>query len=382
MPIGVFEPEQIKSAELFDWLEAELKNLETALPDAGTLYGKPDKGAVQMLLARMYLNAEIYKGSAKYTEAAAYATTVIDDGAYSLADNYAELFMADNGENPNANKEIIFPVLSNGDATKGYSGAYFLIVGTVGNAMRPADYGISDGWNGWQLTEQYTDRYISGRETGVGVQKSTIPNIVEVYTFPDDPRAMLFTLKWLDSTRFVGQTYTVFNMNNSTQGYKSTKFTNMRSDGTPGSSGSQSDTDFPIFRLAEAYLIYAESAARGASGADVGTAVEYINELRDRAYKDVTNLADGNAIATSDYHITISDLDAQFVLDERARELRWELSRWTDLRRYAQLTTDTYLWNWKGGVFEGRAVSGYYNLMPIPLTEFNVNRNMQQNVGF
>jgi len=86
------------------------------------------------------------------------------------------------------------------------------------------------------------------------------------------------------------------------------------------------DIDFPIFRLAEQYLIYAEAAARAGSAAEKTTATGYINLIRQRAYGNTS----GN--------ISAAALTPDFVLDERARELYWEGLRRTDLIRYGKFT--------------------------------------------
>ena len=99
-------------------------------------------------------------------------------------------------------------------------------------------------------------------------------------------------------------------------------------------------------------------------------ALTYINNIRTRAWGN-TN---GN--------ISQGELTLQFVLDERARELYWEGHRRTDLVRYGQLTTNTYIWPWKGGVASGTAVDAKYNLFPIPASVLSSNPNLTQNPGY
>jgi hypothetical protein len=77
-----------------------------------------------------------------------------------------------------------------------------------------------------------------------------------------------------------------------------------------------------------------------------------------------------------------SDLTLQSILDERARELYWEGHRRTDLVRYNQLTTATYLWPWKGGVASGTAVDARYNIFPIPAANITANPKLTQNPGY
>jgi hypothetical protein len=152
-------------------------------------------------------------------------------------------------------------------------------------------------------------------------------------------------------------------------GWATEKWQNVTSDGEPGSNPTHPDTDFPMFRLADAYLMYAELAARGAAGAVVGTAVGYVNELRQRAYGD--NSGD----------IAAGDLTPDFVLDERARELWWEGHRRTDLIRYGRFST-AGVWAWKGGTQAGGTTEGFRDLYPIPANEIVANPNLVQNPGY
>jgi hypothetical protein len=117
------------------------------------------------------------------------------------------------------------------------------------------------------------------------------------------------------------------------------------------------------------HLIYAEATLRGGSG-DASLALDYVNDLRERAF--------GNDL----FNITSAELNLQFILDERARELYWEGHRRTDLIRYNQLTTDTYLWPWKGNVSSGTAVDPKYNIFPVPAANRIANPNLTQNSGY
>ena len=107
-------PVEKNRADLFAYIESELNAIENDMYDPGKApYGRADKAANWLLRARMNLNAEVYTGTAQWAEAAKYAGKTIDSG-YDLCDNYKELFMADNGENSEARKEIIFPLRQDG----------------------------------------------------------------------------------------------------------------------------------------------------------------------------------------------------------------------------------------------------------------------------
>ena len=144
----------------------------------------------------------------------------------------------------------------------------------------------------------------------------------------------------------------------------------MTSTGANGSNPTWTDSDFPMFRLPELYLNYAEAVLRGGAGGDAATALNYINMLRQRAYGDPS----GN--------ITAGQLSLQFILNERAKELHWEGVRRTDLIRYGQFTEGTYLWAWKGNTLNGQTVGSHRKIYPIPASDLIANPNLVQNPGY
>lgn len=337
--VGSAAPPQVSRAQVFDFIASELAAIEPMLPAPGANeYGRVDKAAVWMLQARLYLNAEVYTGTAKYTEALTAVNKVINAGTYSLSDDYAHLFLADN----HTSAEIIWSIPFDGESTQTWGGMTYLTHAPVGGSMDPAEFGINGGWSGLRTTSALVDQFPD--ETGAL-----------------DSRAMFH----LD-----GQNKAIDDISNFNDGYAITKYKNVTSDGLPGADLTHTDIDYPVFRLAEAYLIYAEAVLRGGNGGDLGTALGYINQLRERAYGGA---ATGN--------ITAADLDLDFILDERARELYWEAHRRTDLIRYGQFT-ENGIWPWKGGVKEGKTTETYRRLLPIPASEVLANQNLTQNPGY
>ncbi|MEL4457047.1 RagB/SusD family nutrient uptake outer membrane protein, partial [Lutimonas vermicola] len=158
-----------------------------------------------------------------------------------------------------------------------------------------------------------------------------------------------------------------FNFSN---GYAIEKFINLDVNGNQGSDGSGEfvDVDFPMFRLGDAYLMYAEAFLRGGGGS-ASEAAGYINKLRERAYGSPA----GNIDAT--------DLTLDFILDERSRELHWEGHRRTDLIRFNQFT-ENGVWPWKGGVMEGKPTEKFRDLYPIPSSDIIANPDLEQNPGY
>lgn len=354
------KPAQNTRAELFNFVESELKDLEGKLKAArANEYGRVDVVAAQALLARLYLNAKVYIGQDKYTDCITYAKKVIAS-SYSLnttdANNngtaYDELFLADNNSN-GAQNEFIFLASFDGLNTKTYGGTAFIIHGATGGNMNASSLGINDGWSGLTAPKEFVNKFEVSARNG-----NNEP------TAWKDKRAMFYT---------DGQTYENTDLKDFTKsGYAITKFKNITSTGAAGKDPEKKfpDTDLPLIRLAEVYLTYAEAVLRGGTGGDRATALGYINQLRSRAYGNASgNIADSN-------------LTLDFILDERARELYWEGLRRTDLIRYGKFTGGAYLWSFKGGAASGVAVPDYRNLYPIPQDARTANDNLTQNTGY
>ncbi|KLT66253.1 RagB/SusD family nutrient uptake outer membrane protein [Pedobacter sp. BMA] len=338
--IGKVAPKQITRTALFSYIESELKAIEGELVDARqNEYGRADKAADWSLLARLYLNAQVYTGTAKYTEAITYSSKVIAAG-YSLKANYLDLFKADNNVN---NTENILTINYDGVNGTNYGGTTFLINAAINADMTPASYGVPNG--GW-----------GGNRT-----RQNLPALFPNTTGSTDKRGTFF-----------GTKSTVDEIGVFTDGLRVTKFKNVTSAGiTPASlNGTFSSLDFALFRLAEQYLIYGEAVARGGSGGSAAQALIYVNALRTRAYSNTS----GNVVAAA--------LTTDFYLDERARELYWEGHRRTDLVRYGKFTGSTYLWPFKGGVKAGTNVPAYRNIYPIPAADLIANPNLVQNTGY
>ena len=542
--VGAFFPKQISRKDLFTYIESELKAIEGSLIAPRSSYGHADKAAAWMLLAKLYLNANVYISTAKYTEAITYLDKVITAG-YTLEPKYANIFRGDN----NKSNEIIFPIIFDGAKAKTYGGTTFICRAAIGGKMDPAKFGVDGGWGGLRTTKQFVGKFwnlsllksaqmplknaaaypviyapggyqkASGYSTGDwdpanapklasvnsdnkyegyiyfaadgefkftagpnwdvnwgddgangtleanganikatagfykinvdlntktfsmlkttwGIIGSATPGawntdtpltfdantkewkvIVELskaeikfransgwdinlgdngangtleyggsniavpaagkyeiklklgvpdYTFTlevyaTDERAMFFT---------DGQTLEVTSLFEFTNGYAVTKWNNLSSTGAVGSDPYYVDIDFPMFRLGDAYMMYAEAVLRGGTGGSTAKALEYVNAVRTRAYQSVK----GN--------IGSGDLNLEFLIDERAREFYWECHRRTDLVRFGKLTGASYLWAWKGGVIEGTSTDAKYNLFPIAASDVSANVNLKQNNGY
>jgi starch-binding outer membrane protein, SusD/RagB family len=166
-----------------------------------------------------------------------------------------------------------------------------------------------------------------------------------------------------------GQTKEINAISNFKDGYAFPKFINKTSTGANGKNLTHPDTDYPMFRLADVYLMYTEAVLRGGSGGDRATALSHVNKVRTRAYGDAT----GN--------LTDAQLTLNFILDERARELCWEGHRRTDLIRFKKFT-ENGIWPWKGGVKAGKPTETFRNLFPIPSSDMIANPKLKQNPGY
>ncbi len=350
-------PEQLSREALFNWIEGELKDIEADLPNARAgEYGRADKGVLNALLARMYLNAEVYTGKQRYTDCITACNKVIA-GGYELANVYADLFKADNGENPDTRKEIIHAIVYAGENTKTYGGTKVLIAGSRGQDGTKAESGLADAWGGYRSTQNLVNLF-EFSASGDARTPDNIRDIRGIFYKGEGDNERSIEIKTNPLETFL------------TEGWSVYKYSNMKSDGTAGSHENYPDTDFPFFRLGDVYLMYAEAVARGGDGGSMSTAVNYVNDLRRR----------GNASLIDEAWLTANNY--RNLLDERGREMYWECTRRTDLIRFGLYTSATYTWPSKGGVITGVGVGNHYNLMPIPLTDLTANVLLKQNDGY
>jgi len=339
-PSAFYYPEYATRAELYKFVDEELTAITALLkaPKTNEAF-RVDQAAAWMLQAKLYMNAKVYIGTDKYAAAVPLITKIVGS-SYSLHNNYNQLFLADNDKN-GAQNEFIFAIAFDGLRTQTYGGTTFLTHAPVGGSMKAAEFGINGGWGGIRTTAAFVDKFTANTT---------------------DTRGQFYT---------DGQTKEIVNIGTFTDGYAIQKFRNVTVNGEQGSdkAGNFSDADFPIFRLADAYLMYAECAVRGAGGS-LGTATTYVNDLRTRA--KATTVGTLTADATS----------LNFILDERARELHWEGHRRTDLVRFGKFTGGSYLWPFKGGVSGGAPTQSFRDLFPIPANALSSNSKLQQNPGY
>lgn len=336
---GAFFPKQTTRAALYAYIETELKAIENELGAPKFEYARADQAAAWTLLAKLYLNAKVYIGQEKNADCVTYCNKVIAAG-YTLNAKYANNFTADN----NISAEMIFPITADGQHTQTYGGMVYLVHAQIGGSMPPAQFGVGGGWGGLRTTKALVAKF---SDTSGATDK----------------RAMFWS---------AGQKLEINDIGQFTDGWAITKFSNLTSTGAaaPHAHPDFVDTDYPVFRLADVYLMYAEAVLRGGTSGNAATSLGYVNALRQRAYGN----ADGN--------ITAGQLTLDFILDERARELYWEGHRRTDLVRFGKFTGGAYLWPWKGKVAAGTSTESFRNLFPIPSNDLGANPTLQQNPGY
>mgnify|MGYP001518420310 FL=1 len=364
-------PVEKKGTELYAYIQNELSEIENNMYEPRQApFGRADKAANWLLRARLYLNAGVYTGQTDYAKAEEYAGKVINSG-YKLCDNYAELFMADNDENPNAMQEIILPIRQDGVKTRNYGGSVYLVCATRIAGM--PRMGTTNGWScifaRAAMVQKFfpdltkvpvlpddveipnegldTDAQIDAFDAQYGLRTE------DIIQAAGDDRAMLYSGVGGGKRKLQTDAITGF-----TNGLSIVKWQNYRSDGKPVSHTEFPDTDIPLFRLAEAYLTRAEALFRQDKDAKAD-----INELRSRA--NCTRMVE-----------TVTE---QELIDEWSREFYMEGRRRSDLIRFGMFTTDKYVWDWKGGTMNGTPVASHYNVFPIPVSDLNNNPNMSQN---
>ena len=302
-------------------------------------YGRLDQAVAQMILAKMYLNAEVYIGTPKYSECITQCNNIIA-GGYTLNTNYLNNFKADNNTSP----EMIFTLQSDGHVTQNYGATTVIINGEVGSIENNgAALGVGGWGGGLRLRKQF-------------VQKFDGPD------FANDTRNTIFS-----GTRSIDIT----NISTQSQGYILSKFSNITSAGVPGTNSTFVDTDFPLFRLGDVYLMYAEAQMRR-DGATNGSATPNA---------DATSLGYINALRTRANSATVTSANLAFIIDERARELHWEGQRRQDLIRFGVYATG-YNWAWKGNSLNGTSISDNLKLFPVPDNSLKANLNLTQNAGY
>ncbi len=375
-------PTQISRAELYAWVESELKDIvDNKLISETPVYGRVGLDGAEALLARLYLNAEVFSGTARWADCQARCTNIINrhkGGGFQgsgLANHYLYLFARDNdaympGGSNTAENEILFGIAYDSDMTQSYGGPSFVISSTISNThyIPRQNYGCSSEWSCLRGCKELAERF---------------------YSYPADDRRSLWLAggtdtypagsegneSW-DAEDYSDEFHDFTGAWATTGGNAIIKFTG-RTRNTAADGGWATDfpvtafagTDQPIIRLADIYLMYTECFINGGVG-ERQTALDYINLVRSRA---------GIAALGS------SDLTKKNLMDERSRELYLEMTRRTDLVRNGMFVgASQSVWQYKGNINNnaGTRIDSKYALYPIPTAVLSAQPEFEQNPGY
>jgi hypothetical protein len=351
-------PEQKTRSEVYKFVIEELLQTIPNLPvnvDQST-YGRITKWAAYHLLARMYLNAEIYKGSNEWNKCISACDTIINSGLFELEDNYSDVFKVNNQNS----KEIIFAV--------------------------PYDEIYATNWSQHMKQLCPDHRYVFNMEAQPWGGSSANPQFINSYSIGDKR----FDATWLYGDQLNAKdgsvVMTLINKMPSIyycefeEGYRVGKY-----EIKLGCKGSMSN-DVPYFRYADVLLMKAECLLR-TDRAEEAAAI--VTEVRKRCFDSLQDaMVTGNELmgnttiqyGTLDIHGNIDDPGNQMpvqygrFLDELGWEFAAEFRRRTDLIRFGVYQTK----NWYNHTPKG----DHTILFPIGEPELNTNPNLFQNPGY
>ncbi|MCM1152196.1 MAG: RagB/SusD family nutrient uptake outer membrane protein [Muribaculum sp.] len=376
------EPPQMTRAELFKAVTDDLEDVLANFPTATPVYGRVGIDGVEALLAKFYLNAEVFTGTPQWKKCWDHCQAIINrhdvNANHGLAKDYLSLFCANNdmfapGGSLGDQNETLWNIPYSYQLTESYGGSTFLLLASLSdqNTATPEWFGINGQWTCMHARTQFSEKF--NFSNGVS-------NDARTYLWMTD----------LDGFSINNNDFSTYK-----DGYVPAKFTNVKcnADGTMprwidedtglnrvgvksnddasknygiSANATFADTDLPVIRLAEIYLTAAEANLRGGVGTQE-EALKYLNYVRERAEVPA---------------FTVSEFTLANLLDERARELYWENCRRTDLVRFNQFTSG-YTWNWKNNVPLGADIDRHMNLFPIPTSVINsYNGPYKQNEGY
>lgn len=399
-------PHFVPRHELYKWLVNELEELVVALPAQRVSKYRVGKAAAQLLLARIYLNADVYnkynpdwnhnnpypdvqkyagKNIWEIAEIAA-AEVISTNPQHGLLTNkivtdsnfvysaYQQLFMGDNHRDE-VMKESLFQIYQDGLYAQSYATSMMLIGANRNPGMNA--WGIEAEWHSMRTSPTLVDKFLSP----MGIDQTTAMGMVyDEFKMPNvlhDDRAILcsdglntgytFNLK---GEQDLGNTSYLFDC------WAGLKFTGVYSTAdlpelSPRQSKDWPDTDIPMLRLSEAYMIQAE--ARFRKGDNSGALDIINNVIRARANAD-----------------PLPVLTESTLLDEWSREFWYEGRRRIDLVRFGRFfgpDADTHNYHWEGrmGKNDGRqffeaGTPEYMNWFPIPSEDKRSNPNFKTDV--
>jgi starch-binding outer membrane protein, SusD/RagB family len=378
------ETRRVPVDSVYEAILSDLKYAEASLDYVSKDYGRVTKGAVQHLLAKVYLTRirdtssvtdeaarRLADDAAKrlagdFANAADYAQRVLSSGPYRLLTRFADVFDFQNERNAEVIWSVQFTAdpLTTGPGNKGH--LYFLMEYDVLPGMkrdiangrpfkrfRPTPFllNLYDRSKDSRYDAQFTRVWYANNSTTIPKDAQGVPKFqlgdTAIYVSTTDADTILATTK----------PYRVY----TPKTYVDNRFPSLNKFHDPfrlSVNDERGSRDFLLFRLAETYLIAAEALLRDGKPAE---ALPYINAVRRRA------AIPGHE---AEMELTVGQLTLDEILNERAREFAGEMMRWFDLVRTHTLVERVKAHNWLDPVGQS-GVQWFHALRPIPQTQID-----------
>jgi hypothetical protein len=348
-------PETASRKDVYDFIEKEvLSNIDKVTDDKSVSYGKMNKWVGKILLARLYLNAEMTVGINKYADAIRLCDEIIDSGKYSLLPVFEDNFVPNN-ENSDENI-FAFPM----DNTQGLGMYVFSTMTFVDGQNKRWDAISLGGHNGVCVLHSFIDSYHPDDKRMAGSF---------LHGLQTDPRGNEITARENGVQVPLAYRKEVSSLTDAQvlDGYRNGKYLpkmNQISDAC--------DNDFQCMRYAEVLFIKAECILR--SGGNSIEAAELVNQVRRRAF-DEPNPVTGTELAAT---IEINKVPVRF--GRMLQEWGWEFA--TENMRKMQLIRFDNNYTKGSWPFHEASNSEHLNLFPIPNPQLVANPNLKQNPGY
>jgi len=355
-------------ADVFAFIESEIKEILPYLPREknATTYGRPTAWMGHALLAKMYLNAQIYKGTAMYNETVQRCDSVIKSGLFALDADYKSMFLPTNGSSV---KEFIFAIVYDAfkitgnsftryDLTPELKDKYLLGSKSPSNCMKT----LPEYFDKFNLTgDVRTSTWLVGKQYNTNgtpiTVKTTYKGLDETYVGPYSSRDTIWQLELTKAVWLRGDPSKMDTGNDFLSQYMGARSIKFYPDPNWDPNTRSDNNDFPVFRYGDILIMKAEAILRGASATNGETTVSLVNQIRKRA---------GAPLVTS---ITLDEL-----LDERVREFAWEAWRRNDLIRFGKYSG---LW-----LFKDAVSAKTREIFPVPANQIKLNAKLTQNPGY
>ncbi|MEI6143090.1 MAG: RagB/SusD family nutrient uptake outer membrane protein [Mariniphaga sp.] len=355
-------------ADVFAFIESEVKEIAPYLPrdKSTTTYGRPTAWMAHALLAKMYLNAQVYAGKTMYAECVTRCDSVIKSGLFALDADYKSMFLPTNGP---AVKEFIFAVVYDAfkitgnsftryDLTPELRDKYLLGTKSPSNCMKtlPEFYDKFNLPGDVRNTTWLVGKQFNTNGTPITV-KTSYKGLNETYVGPYATRDTIWQLELTKEVWLRGDPSKMDTGNDFLSQYMGARSIKFYPDPNWDPNTRSDNNDFPVFRYGDILMMKAEAILRGASATNGDTPVSLVNQIRSRAKAP-----------------TVANISLDEMLDERAREFAWEAWRRNDLIRFGKYSA---LW-----LFKDAVSAKTRELFPIPADQIKLNTNLVQNPGY